>query len=107
PTAGALPRLPRTERHLRRPLLAALRMGRAGDGDLRPGGRAPTVGVASAPALRQDARARARARARIDARRPAERGERVLPLVPHVARARSARARRPRGVAQRALRRTP
>ena len=58
PAAPGLPRLPGAEPGLRRRLLAELRLGRAGGGDVRARGRVPAVGRDAQAHLRQVARTR-------------------------------------------------
>src|SRR5262249_318392 len=106
PAAGTVPLLLGTERHLHRPLLAALRPDWSGDGDLGAGGRVRAVASIATSAVCEGARARARA----PSRRPpfAHPAAGLLPHLPHTLRAGSARARRPCDAAEPPVRgRTP
>src|SRR5262249_43131465 len=106
PAAGTVPLLLGTERHLHRPLLAALRPDWSGDGDLGAGGRVRAVASIATSAVCEGARARARA----PSPRPpfSQPAAGPLPHLRHTLRAGSARARRPCAAAERAVRgRTP
>ena len=105
PAAGAVSGLPGAERRVRRPVLAAVRVGRAGHGDLRPGGRVPAVAGVSAAAVRQGAGAGPRAAAGRDAGPHRGGGLGLLPSLPHRAGAGPAGTRRPGHAVERAVRR--
>ncbi len=92
PSSRALPRLPGAVRRVRRSLLAALRMDRPRDGHLGTRRRVPPVRRDAPAAVHEVARSRAGAAIGGDDRRPPVRGRRLLPIVPHHARARPARA---------------
>ncbi len=81
PTSRAVPGLPRAVRHLHRPVLAAVRLGRAGHGHLGTRGRVPTLPLDPPAAVRQDTGARPRTWADGHDRRAPGGGDR---LVPHV-----------------------
>ena len=104
PTSRALPRLSGTVRRVRRSVLAALRVDRARDGHLRPRGRVPSLRRHAPAAVPEVAGAGAGARIGGDDRRHPVGGSGLLPIVPHHARARPARSRRPGAASQRAVR---
>ena len=92
------------EPRVRRPLLAALRLGRARHGDLRPRGRVAAGGRPPEARLHQGAGRRARAAARRAARPDPRRQLHVVPIVPRRRRAARAARERPGRHAQRAVR---
>src|SRR6185312_10415907 len=105
PAAGALPGLPGAERRVHRPVLAAVRLGRAGNGHLGPRGRVPALGTVPAAAVRQGPGAGPGATAGRDAVPDRGGGSRLVPALPHRPRARPAGPRRPGHAAERAVRR--
>ena len=105
PAAGAVPGVPGAKRCVRRAVLAAVRVGRPGHGDLGPGGGVRAVAGAAPAAVCQGAGARPRAPAGRDAGPHRGGGLGVLPSLPHARRAGPAGARRPGDAAERAVRR--
>ena len=104
PTSRAVPGLPRAVRHLHRPVLAAVRLGRAGDGHLGARGRAPTLPLDPPPAVRQETGARPRARAEGHDRGAPDGGDRLVPQFRYAAGARTTGAGRPGPAPERAVR---
>src|SRR5690606_31861801 len=103
PAARAVSRVPGAEPHLHRRLLAALRLGGAGRGGVRAGGRVPAGRGTASAALHQGTRAGARAASgrvapRVSGGRPG-----VLQALRDARGTGAARGGRPGGAAQRAL----